>query len=70
MIVALHDLDLAARIADDIVAVKHGRIVASGAAGDILTGPVLADLYDIEAQVRHDSDGVMIRFTDRVRISG
>lgn len=69
VIVALHDLDLAARIADDIVAVKDGRIVANGAAGDILTGPVLADLYDIDARVRRDSDGVTIRFIDRARIS-
>lgn len=62
VIVALHDLDLVARIADDIVAMKQGHIVAHGPARDVLTDAVLGDLYDVDARVVRDVDGVTIRF--------
>lgn len=51
VVAALHDLDLALRIADDAVAVKGGRVVAQGSADAVLTGPVLAELYDLPARV-------------------
>jgi len=62
VIVALHDLDLAARIADDVVAMKNGRIEAHGLAETVLTDPILSDLYDIEARVSRTADGATIRF--------
>lgn len=62
VIVALHDLDLAARIADDVVALKNGRIEAHGLAETVLTDPILSDLYDIEARVSRIADGTTIRF--------
>lgn len=62
VIVALHDLDLAARIADDIVAVKQGRIAAHGPADAILTDATLAALYDVPVRVTRDAHGIAIRF--------
>ncbi|MET4898288.1 ABC transporter ATP-binding protein [Sphingomonadaceae bacterium jetA1] len=62
VVVALHDLDLAARIADDVVALKAGRIEAHGPADAVLTAANLGHLYDIEAHVARTVDGVAIRF--------
>ena len=51
-----------ARIADDVVAMKNGRIEAHGLAETVLTDPILRHLYDIEARVSRTVEGVTIRF--------
>ena len=51
VVVALHDLDLALGIADDALAIRDGRIVASGRAADVFTPAVLEALYDVPARV-------------------
>jgi iron complex transport system ATP-binding protein len=63
VVVALHDLDLAARIADEVVAVKAGRIVAAGPARKVFTEAVLTNLYDVAVQVRREGHATTIRFT-------
>lgn len=71
VIVALHDLDLAARIADDIVAMKDGRIVGHGAKDAVLTDAMLTAIYDIETRVGPGPDGPIIRYmSDRQGRSG
>ncbi|MEG3122361.1 ABC transporter ATP-binding protein [Sphingomonas sp. GB1N7] len=62
VIVALHDLDLALRIADDVVAVKGARIVGQGAADAMFTDVLLSALYDVEARVIRQEGGATIRF--------
>ena len=64
VVVALHDLALAARIADDVLALKHGRVAAQGAADDVLTDAVLGALYDVRVRVARDADGIAVRFLD------
>ncbi len=64
VIVALHDLDLALRIADDAVALKQGHVVAAGPVDAVFTDAVLGSLYDVGVSVRHDGSGATIRFTD------
>lgn len=49
VIVALHDLSLAARYCDRIVLMKGGGIVADGTPRDVLTPERLRDAYGIEA---------------------
>lgn len=61
---ALHDLSLAVRIADDVIALRDGRIAAQGPAEEIFTEAVLRDLYDVRTTIIRDADGVAIRFLD------
>lgn len=64
VVVALHDLDLALRIAEDAVALKGGRIAAAGSAEAVFTGPVLSALYDVSVRVVRDADGGAVRFLE------
>ncbi|MGP5626195.1 ABC transporter ATP-binding protein [Brachybacterium alimentarium] len=52
--IVLHDLDHAARIADQVVLLSAGRIHAAGAVADVLTSEHLSDVYDIPIDVAHD----------------
>lgn len=56
-LIALHDLNMAARYADYIIVVNDGRVYASGTANSILTPEMLRDIYGIHASVSLDSDG-------------
>jgi iron complex transport system ATP-binding protein len=52
--VVLHDLNLAARYAQRLVAMKDGVLVASGTPAEVLTEQLLADVFDLEARVVPD----------------
>lgn len=51
VVVVLHDLNHAAAWADHIVAMKNGRVVASGPPREVITAPALSDLYETEVDV-------------------
>lgn len=50
-IVALHDLNLAARFCDMIAVLSEGRLVASGTPRAILTEQLIADVFGVQAHV-------------------
>ncbi|NLS17742.1 ABC transporter ATP-binding protein [Rhizobium sp. P40RR-XXII] len=50
-IIALHDLNHAAMFCDELIIMQHGRIVATGAPGDVLTEDLLRDVFAVEARV-------------------
>jgi iron complex transport system ATP-binding protein len=52
--VVLHDLNLAARYAQRLVAMKDGVLVASGTPDEVLTERLLADVFELEARVVPD----------------
>ncbi|MFJ2031888.1 ABC transporter ATP-binding protein [Streptosporangium sp. NPDC087985] len=54
VVMVLHDLNLAARYADRLVAMRDGRIVAAGPPHDVLTEPLLAEVFDLDAKVIQD----------------
>ena len=62
VVIAIHDLALALRFADEVVALKDGRLAAAGPAGAVFTDELLGRLYDVRARVSHDADGGSIRF--------
>lgn len=62
VIVAIHDLALALQFADRVVALREGRVIADGTLDDAVTGDLLKRLYDVDARLERDADGVAIRF--------
>jgi iron complex transport system ATP-binding protein len=54
VVVVLHDLNLAARYAHRLVAMRDGALVASGTPHEVLTEQLLADVFDLEARVVPD----------------
>ena len=63
VVVALHDLGLALRIADDVLALKDGRVIAHGAAAAVFTAPTLSTLYDVPVRITQDAGGTSVRFS-------
>ena len=51
VVVVLHDINVAAQYADDIVAMRDGRVVHHGPVADVVTADRLTDLYDTPAHV-------------------
>jgi len=58
VVLTIHDLTLAARIADRVIIIDDGRIVADGAPHDALTPQILRDVYNIDAQWLNGSGGM------------
>jgi iron complex transport system ATP-binding protein len=54
VVMVLHDLNLAARYAQRLVAMRDGRVVASGPPAEVLTSELLAEVFDLDAQVVTD----------------
>ena len=57
VLAVLHDLNLAVMVADEIVALKDGRVIATGAPADVVTDGLIRALYDVEARVRGVPEG-------------
>jgi iron complex transport system ATP-binding protein len=56
----LHDLNLAAMIADTIVVLSKGRIVAAGAPADVITGAMLAEVYGVTLAVERRGGRILV----------
>jgi iron complex transport system ATP-binding protein len=54
IVVVLHELNLAARYADDLVLMSGGRVVAQGAPRDVLTKEAIAEAFALDALVIDD----------------
>jgi len=55
-IIAIHDLNMAARYSDTVIMMKHGEIVATGKPESVLNEENLASVYSIEAKIRCSGD--------------
>ncbi|MHA6795202.1 ABC transporter ATP-binding protein [Pseudonocardia bannensis] len=54
VVMVLHDLNLAARYADRLVAMRAGRVVAAGEPADVITEPLLREVFGLDARVITD----------------
>ncbi|MDI4665505.1 ATP-binding cassette domain-containing protein [Xanthobacter autotrophicus] len=55
--VVLHDVNMAARYCDELVALRGGRLLMSGAPQDVVTAEALAEIYGIPMAVMPHPDG-------------
>lgn len=62
VVVVLHDVDLAARFCDRMVALKNGRIIADGAPGQIMDEQTLQRIYSIPMGVIEREAGRWISY--------
>jgi iron complex transport system ATP-binding protein len=51
MVLATHDLNLAASLCDRLILMREGRVVAQGPTRDVLTAASIRRIYDVEADV-------------------
>ncbi|MEV7608492.1 ABC transporter ATP-binding protein [Microbacterium sp. NPDC089320] len=51
VVMVLHDLNLAARYADHLIALEGGHVRAVGAPGEVLTTDVVRDLFGMESRI-------------------
>lgn len=54
VVMILHDLNMAAKYSDTIVAMKDGRVMAVGTPAEVLTPEILHEVFEIEAMVTSD----------------
>jgi iron complex transport system ATP-binding protein len=54
IVMVLHDLNLAARYADHLVAMREGRIVAAGPPREVITEDCVRDVFAMECRVVED----------------
>ncbi|USI71440.1 ABC transporter ATP-binding protein [Sphingomonas morindae] len=57
VILVLHDLHLAARVADQVVLLRDGRLVAAGDSAATLTPATLAETFGIRVEIGRAADG-------------
>ena len=56
MVSVLHDLNLAARHSDHVIALKEGRLVAEGPPEAVLVPALLAETFGLDARVIPDPE--------------
>ena len=54
VLMVLHDLNLAGRYADHLLALREGQVVAAGAPSDIITPALVREVFGLRAQVIQD----------------
>lgn len=51
VIIVIHDINLAAQYCDELFALKQGRLLKHGSPADIMTAPVLHDIYNVSMNI-------------------
>ncbi len=59
VMMAMHDLSLATRVADKLLCLHGGRLVAAGTAAEVLTSALLQEVYGIEAEIDRSEHGYL-----------
>lgn len=57
---SMHDLTIAGQFAERLVLLSGGRVVAAGAAGEVLTEARIKEHYGASVRVVHGADGVVV----------
>lgn len=57
IVITVHDLNLAARFADQAVVLRSGTVHSSGPPASVITTSMLRDVYQIDASIHETPDG-------------
>jgi iron complex transport system ATP-binding protein len=62
-VIALHDLNLAARYCDHIVILNHGQVAAAGTPEAVLTSDLIKSIYGVEVLIDREPTTSLLRVT-------
>lgn len=63
VVAVFHDLEMAARYADDLLVLQRGRLASAGQPSDVLSRELIAEVFRMEARIeRTAGEGIHIRF--------
>lgn len=63
MIIVLHDINMAARYCDQLIALRNGQLIAQGAPEELMTAEVLEKIYGIPmGTLPHPNGGAPVSF--------
>lgn len=65
VIVALHDLNLAANYCQRLVILKQGEVIANGSPETVLTPDMIEEVWRVKASVNKEEDMLCIRYPKR-----
>ena len=54
IVMVLHDINLAARYSDNLIAMRDGKIKTSGEPRNVVTAQMIHDVFSIQAQILQD----------------
>ena len=60
IVLVLHDLNLAARYADHLIALRSGAIAAEGPPDRLMNPAMLREVFEVEARVVRDGSGAVL----------
>jgi iron complex transport system ATP-binding protein len=66
VVITLHDLTLAARLADRVVVLSAGEVAADGPPRAVMTPEVLGRVYGVEARLSEGEAGPLVEVTGRL----
>jgi iron complex transport system ATP-binding protein len=55
IVMVLHELNNAARVADHMIGMKDGAVIAQGSPRDVITNANLRTIFQIDARIEHDT---------------
>lgn len=58
-IAVFHDLEMAARYADDVIVLNGGRVAAAGSPGEVLTEDLIANVFRMQASLHRSANGTL-----------
>ena len=67
VVLTLHDLDAALRVADRVIVLAEGRVLADGAPVEALSPAVLKAAYSVEARTLEGTHGPVLEMVGRAR---
>jgi len=67
VLASIHDLNIAAHYCDRLIAMNHGEIIAAGSPEEVLTVPLMRDLFRVHTRIEKEKGKLNIFFVGAVK---